>query len=358
MDNFDSDQKTATLDSNPSISPRKMDNKISRENDWTAYDERLRTLESEFSGRYERSCFDYHHPLRIQRGVPKRLRKVYSVSIAYTEWGKPESPLIVCIGGVANCAHRFHFLASGLDDDYRIVCMDWVGRGYSGWLADITEYNLETYVEQLKQFLAHLGAEHAIVVGSSLGGTAAIVLAARHPHLISKLILNDTGPFIPAGRRRRRAETLARHYVFHTPLELLSKIGVSQRNDGPVSQKVRLYTTYHQTRWSEEEKGRIYRHDPRALLAYRENAKHNVNVWKEWWKLKTPIMVTHGLVSDALLLPTLRRMRQRPGVTVMHVPNTGHTPVLSDKNQIHFIRDWLCGAETISSEFSVLNSSL
>jgi len=326
-----------------------------QQTDWAAYERQQAEIEAAFGARYERCGFDYRHPLRLQGGVPKRLRKIYSVATAYTLWGKPDAPLVVCVGGVANCAHRFHFLASGLDDGYRIACMDWVGRGYSGWLADITEYGLETYVEQLRQFLEHLGARHATIVGSSLGGTAAIVLAARYPYLVSRLILNDTGPFIPAGRRRRRAETLARHYVFHSPQELQSKIGVSQRNDGPISQAVRLYTTHHQTRWSEEEKGRIYRHDPRALLAYREDARHNVNVWREWWKLKIPVLVTHGLESDALLPPTLRRLQQHAGVTVMHVPHTGHTPVLSDENQIHFIRLWLAGGTTMSREFSVLN---
>ena len=332
-----------------------MDTMIKQREDWATYERQVASIESAFDNRYERRGFDYRHPLRIQHGVPKRLRKVYSVAIAYTEWGKPEAPLIVCVGGVANCAHRFHFLAAGLDDQYRIACMDWVGRGYSGWLADISEYGMETYVEQLRQFLEHLGARHATIVGSSLGGTAAIILAARYPYLVSKLILNDTGPYIPAGRRRRRAETLARHYVFRSVVELQSKIGVSQRNDGPVHPAVRLYTTHHQTRWSDEEKGRIYRHDPRALLAYRADARHNVNVWPEWWKLKVPVLVTHGLESDALLPPTLRRLRQHAGVTVMHVPHTGHTPVLSDGNQIAFIRDWLGGTETMSREFTVLN---
>lgn len=328
-----------------------------QQEEWAAYERQQAAIEAAFAERYEHCGFDYRHPLRLQKRVPKRLRKVYSVATAYSLWGKPQAPLVVCVGGVANCAHRFHFLASGLDDGYRIACMDWVGRGYSGWLADVSEYGLETYVEQLRQFLEHLGARHATIVGSSLGGTAAIVLAARYPYLISRLILNDTGPFIPAGRRRRRAETLARHYVFHSPRELQSKIGVSQRNDGPISQTVRLYTTHHQTRWSEEEKGRIYRHDPRALLAYREDAKHNVNVWQAWWKLKVPVLVTHGLESDALLPPTLRRLQQHPKVTVMHVPHTGHTPVLSDENQIYFIRDWLAGGATITREFSVLNHS-
>lgn len=324
------------------------------QDNWNAYEAHAAQLERPFAGRYRSCRFDYQHPLRLQRRVPSRLRRVYPVSVAYTHWGQAGQPLILCVGGVANCAHRFHFLAAGLAASYQVVCMDWVGRGYSGWLADVSEYQLETYVEQLRQCLLHLGARRATLVGSSLGGTAAIVLAARHPELVSRLILNDTGPFIPAGRRRRRAETLARHYVFRNPADLLRKVGVSQRNDGPVQETVRLYTTHHQTRWSEDEDGRIYRYDPRAMLAYREDARHNVNVWPEWWRLRQPILATHGLESDALLAPTLRRMGQNPALTLMHVPHTGHTPVLDDPNHIAFIRDWLAGGQGLGREFTAL----
>jgi len=42
---------------------------------------------------------------------------------------------------------------------------------------------------------------------------------------------------------------------------------------------------------------------------------------------------------------------------VMHVPDTGHTPVLSDRNQNYFIREWLT-AKTDSREWSVLHARL
>ncbi len=331
-----------------------MDSMIDWENNWDAYETHAAWLEAQFLGKLSANRFDYQHPMRLQKQVPKRLRKVYPVSVAYTQWGDPNHPLILCVGGVANCAHRFHFLAAGLSENYQIVCMDWVGRGYSGWLADLSEYHLETYVEQLKQCLHHLNAKKITIIGSSLGGTAAILLAARHPQLVEKLILNDTGPYIPAKRRQRRAETLARHYVFRTPADLLRKVGVSLRNDGPVRENVRLYTTHHQTRWSNEDNGRIYRYDPRAMLAYRESAKNSVNVWPEWRKLRQPILVTHGLESDALLAPSLRQMKRYRDITIMHVPDTGHTPVLDDANHISLIRNWLAGDNTISREFSAL----
>jgi hypothetical protein len=41
----------------------------------------------------------------------------------------------------------------------------------------------------------------------------------------------------------------------------------------------------------------------------------------------------------------------------MHVPDTGHTPVLSDRNHNWFIRQWLMG-KTDSREWTVLHARL
>ena len=64
---------------------------------------------------------------------------------------------MLCCGGVANVAMRFHYLASDLSDHFRVVCMDWLGRGRSGWLAAEDDYSLATYAEQLRQMIRHLG---------------------------------------------------------------------------------------------------------------------------------------------------------------------------------------------------------
>ena len=41
----------------------------------------------------------------------------------------------------------------------------------------------------------------------------------------------------------------------------------------------------------------------------------------------------------------------------MHVPDTGHTPVLSDRNQNWFIHEWLNGRGGVS-EWTVLHAEL
>jgi pimeloyl-ACP methyl ester carboxylesterase len=237
-------------------------------NSWNEYLAVASQVVGRFRGQYKIGHFDYVHPTRLQPGTARRLKRPYSVSVAYADWGPADAPIVICCGGVASVAMRFNYLASDLADKFRLICVDWVGRGRSGWLAAEGDYSLATYAEQLRQLILHLGGKPVTIVGSSLGGSAAIELAAKHPKLIERLILNDVGPHIPARRRRRRADTLARHYVFRDPSDMLRRIGASQKNDGPVSDDIRFNLTFHQTRWSDEENGRIYRHDVRALQAY------------------------------------------------------------------------------------------
>ncbi len=325
--------------------------------DWDEYMALAKRIIARFDHQFDLRHFDYRHPVRLQR-CALRFRKPYPVKVAYTEWGDdPSSPIVVCVGGVANTAMRFNYLAADLESHFRVVCMDWVGRGRSGWMSDETDYSLSTYVEQLKQQIEHLGGGPVILLGSSLGGSAALELAARYPKMVSRLILNDIGPYIPKKRRKRRSQTLARHYVFRDPADLLRKIGASQKNDGPISDDIRFNVTFHQTKWSDEEGGRVYRHDTRALQAYRADAQESLDQWRFWKRIRCPVLLIHGMLSDALLPPTIKRMQRAKGVTVMHVPDTGHTPVLSDRNQNWFIHEWLMD-RTDSRQWSVLHARL
>jgi pimeloyl-ACP methyl ester carboxylesterase len=322
---------------------------------WDEYMSMAKRIIERFDHQFDLRHFDYQHPVRLQRCAP-RFRKPYLVKVAYTDWGDPHSPIVVCVGGVANTAMRFNYLAADLESHFRVVCMDWVGRGRSGWMSDERDYSLETYSEQLRQLIDHLGGGPVILLGSSMGGSAAIDLAAHHPKMVSRLILNDIGPFIPKARRKRRSQTLARHYVFREPSDLLRKIGASQKNDGPVSDDIRFNVTFHQTKWSDEEGGRVYRHDVRALQAFRADAQENLDQWRQWAKIRCPVLLIHGMMSDALLAPTIKRMKEKD-IAVMHVPDTGHTPVLSDRNQNWFIHEWLMD-HTAAREWSVLHARL
>ncbi|MCB1955590.1 MAG: alpha/beta hydrolase [Rhodocyclaceae bacterium] len=325
---------------------------------WYDYLRQAEATMARFAGHYVLAHFEYEHPPRLQPGTPRRMRKPYRIRVSYAAWGEPSNPTLICCGGVVNSAMRFAWLADALRHGYHVICLDWVGRGNSGWLFDEADYSLETHVEQVRQLIAHLGDQPVKLLGSSLGGSVGIELAARWPRLVERLILNDIGPFIPKSRRLRRAQALARHYVFREPADLLRKIGAAQRNFGPAGDEVRFHLSYHQTRWSESDGGRIYRHDVRALQAYRRDAVHSLDQWGAWARVRCPVLVIHGMLSDALLPGTIGRMCKKTGLQVMHVPDTGHTPILYDDNQIHFVRSWLDRSALAQGCWCVLHAPL
>jgi pimeloyl-ACP methyl ester carboxylesterase len=319
---------------------------------WAQYHALVGQSMARFRGFYRRQNFEYLHPDHLQPETPERFRKPYPVRVHYIEWGQVGKPILVCCGGVANVAQRFNYLALELMKTHHVVCMDWVGRGESGWLADQGDYCLSTYVEQLRQLLLHLGGNPVALLGSSLGASASIELVAAHPELISSLILNDTGPSISSGRRQLRSQTLARHYVFRTPEDMLRKTGASQKNDGPVSEEVRVLMGYAQTKWSDGEAGRVYRHDVRAMQAYRTNAARSLSQWQQWDTIQCPVLVIRGMLTDTLSESTVQRMMKKPQVSLMHVPQTGHTPALAEPNHIWCVQQWLLNHRAMGREFS------
>ncbi len=332
---------------------------LGRDWSWDDYDAMVARTQRRFTGRYRRAHFDYLHPADLQPRTAERLKKPYPVRVSYLAWGNPAHPLLICCGGVAGVAGRFNPLALALQDEYFVVCPDWVGRGSSGWMHEQGDYGFATYVEQTRQLLVHLGNRPAILLGSSMGSNVALAAAAAAPAgLIQRLIMNDTGPYTAVSRRARRAEVLARFYVFYTPADLFRKTGASQKNDGPVSDDVRIGISSYQTMWSEADGGRIYRMDIRAMQEYRITARQSVRLWQQWDALSCPILVTHGMETDTLQPPTLKRMQKKKTVSVMHVPDTGHTPALADANHIGCIREWLRGSAVLTREFSSPYQSL
>jgi len=308
---------------------------------WEVLNRQVQAEEERLGPPINREIFHYQHKPSQQMRTPDRFRADYTVPTQALHWGTVGKPVLLCMGGIANCAYRFSYLASALKRDFHIISIDWVGRGGSGWLRDWQDYTLTTCIEQVKQYLEQLEAPKVHLLGSSWGGIVGMHIAACMPKQAQSLILNDIGPHLASERRIRRAETLTRHYVFRTPEELLEKTGVSQKNDGPVQPAARMLMAFRGTRWSDEEQGRVYRHDPRCMLAYQEDAKHCVDCWPIWNSLNLPIMLLHGLQSDALPTEQVQQMQKTKPIHLVELPGVGHTPSLCQPNQIEHVQRWL-----------------
>lgn len=318
---------------------------------WDDYLALAAAVDDEFGHRRQERVFEF--ACRPAGGGPPAAMPVRT---AYTIWPGPGARTIVCAGGIANTAHRFDFLGADLVGRFRTVALDWAGRGRSGWLPDVDDYGFPAYVQQLQALIEHLGVGPVTVIGSSIGGSAALCLAATRPDLVGAIVLNDSGAFMPWQRRQRRAMTVGRHYVFRRPADMFRRSGAAQKNDGPVEDAVLLHNSYHQTRWSEADGGRVYRHDLRALLAYRDMARQDLDLWAVWAQVACPVLMLHGLESDALTQETLDRMLEIRPFSCIRIPATGHTPALSCANQLALIASWLDDADMMGTVLTALPS--
>ncbi|MFJ8049707.1 alpha/beta fold hydrolase [Streptomyces luteogriseus] len=72
----------------------------------------------------------------------------------------------------------------------RSLLLDLLGHGISDRPTHF-DYTLESHADALANALTAAGVSAAELIAHSMGGSVAIVLAARHPHLVSRLVLID-----------------------------------------------------------------------------------------------------------------------------------------------------------------------
>ncbi|MEM9685011.1 MAG: alpha/beta fold hydrolase, partial [Pseudomonadota bacterium] len=126
--------------------------------------------------------------------------------LAYGDWGEPANPnVLFCVHGLARNSRDFDFLAAAMEDRYRVICPDVLGRGDSDWARDPADYNTQRYLSDMSTVLARIDATTIDWVGTSMGGLIGMTAAAMPGSPIRRLVINDIGPFVPNAALRRIA---------------------------------------------------------------------------------------------------------------------------------------------------------
>lgn len=122
------------------------------------------------------------------------------------EWGEPAAPAIVFLHGGGLTAHSWDVVCDVMCQRYRCIALDLRGHGDSDW-SPSGDYSLAAHASDVVSALNELGVSRAPLVGQSLGGLTALMVASTHQAIVPALALVDTGPrgSRPAGRDRVRA---------------------------------------------------------------------------------------------------------------------------------------------------------
>ena len=262
--------------------------------------------------------------------------------VHYTEWGDPDNPkVLVCVHGLTRTGRDFDFLAAALEQEYRVICPDVVGRGESDWLPDKSDYTNLLYVSDIATLLARLDAERVDWIGTSMGGLIGIVLASFPGSPIHKLVINDVGPRIPAAGLQRIATYIAQLITFSSIEKMEKAMRLAAPAFGNLSDEQWRLMTLHSARQLED--GRYtFAYDPGIAENFKNLDMKDIDLWSLWDAIRCPTLVLRGAYSDVLDHADAVAMTERgPKAKLFEFPGMGHAPALMADEQIAVVRDWL-----------------
>ena len=112
----------------------------------------------------------------------------------------PEHPVgdVILIPGLSSSPHAFDLLTEELKGRYRIHRIH--VQGFAGAPAEdnATGPVSAPVAEDIARYIAEKGLNKPAVIGHSMGGTIGMMLAARHPEGVGKLMVVDMVPFMGA----------------------------------------------------------------------------------------------------------------------------------------------------------------
>src|SRR5579883_2442743 len=123
------------------------------------------------------------------------------ITLWYETFGNPEDPALVLITGLGFQGIGFWLtpfcerLAAG---GRYVIRFDNREVGRSQWFDQTATYSLEDMADDVAGLLDALGIARAHIVGQSLGGQIAQLVAIRHPTRVLTLTSMMTGPYTPA----------------------------------------------------------------------------------------------------------------------------------------------------------------
>ena len=263
--------------------------------------------------------------------------------VAYVEWSAAENPRVcLCVHGLTRNGRDFDELARALEQDWRVVCPDVVGRGDSDWLADPVGYGYPQYLNDMSALIARIGSARIDFVGTSMGGLIGMMLAAQPNSPIRRLVINDVGPFIPKAGLERISSYVGQDPRFADMTEAEAAFRRTATTFGlRTDDEWRRFVERSVRPASDGKLALAY--DPAIARAFNQAIK-DIDLWKVWDKIACPVLVLRGADSDLLLKETTEEMKSRgPGATVVEFQGCGHAPALMSTDQVSVVRDWLKG---------------
>lgn len=128
--------------------------------------------------------------------LPEKSATVFGAKINYIEAGDPSKPNVILLHGLGGSTANWATNITAFSANYHVIALDQVGFGKSD--KPFLKYRVATYADFLDKFMAELKIESASMVGNSMGGWVAALMAMKYPNRVNKIVLADAAGIVPA----------------------------------------------------------------------------------------------------------------------------------------------------------------
>ncbi len=251
--------------------------------------------------------------------------------------GSADRPVIVCMPGLTRNVRDFEGVAARLSPEWRVITVDFRGRGESAYATDAMSYVPLTYVQDIERLLTDLKIDRFVAFGTSLGGIVTMLLAATGHAKLAGAVLNDVGPVIEAAGLDRIKGYVGKTSSWPTWIHAARALGETN---------AAIYPKYKLEDWLAMAK-RLYRltRGGRIVPDYDKNiaepfrlpgGEAGVDLWPALDAMRdVPTLIVRGALSDVLSDATAVAMKDRlRAADYVTVPGAGHAPTLDEPEAV------------------------
>lgn len=264
----------------------------------------------------------------------REMRTADGLTLRYRDYGSRFSTRVpvLCLPGLTRNAKDFHDLALALSPAHRVVSLDARGRGRSDHDPHYTNYTLIREVGDVLSLLSKEFDRPCLVVGTSRGGLAAMILHGVRPDMIAGIVLNDIGPELEPAGLARIMDYLG---IVPEPLDSWDDAVAALKTSNETEfagLDAAAWRAWAERTFRDEDGVPRLDYDPRLRDAVLETAPGDVDFWPQFRSLgETPVLLLRGEHSDLLSKETVARMRRvKPDMTAVTVRGRGHVPFLDE----------------------------
>jgi pimeloyl-ACP methyl ester carboxylesterase len=252
--------------------------------------------------------------------------------------GPPDRPPVLCLHGLTRNSRDFENLAARLAGDWRVLTVDFRGRGKSQHDPEPARYMPPTYAADVLHLLDQLGIEKAVFIGTSLGGIVTMIVAGFAPQRIAGALLNDVGPELDKAGLDRISSYVGMPALFASWDEAADRFAAKYADVHP-GYGHNEWVRYAKRVCRETERGIELDYDMAIAEPFRamdEKTAAGANAWPLLKGLAgRPLTILRGETSDLFSAETAQKMCEAvPGAELVTVPNVGHAPDFDEPESI------------------------